>query len=174
MKKRMCTIVIVVAVALLGLLPTVFAESETDTAGNTFSGTSQESGIQIEKDYFWSGQSLTLKNANIGADAFIICQSINLSGMTTGGSIRAAGQNILIENATARANITVAGYGIDLGVGTKASGIYAAGNNITLDGECRGGQFYGETVVINGEIKGDALISAERVYLGPNAKITGP
>lgn len=173
LKKRMCTIVIVVAVALLGLLPTVFAESETDTAGNTFSGTSQESGIQIEKDYFWSGQSLTLKNANIGADAFIIGQSINLSGMTTGGSIRAAGQNILIENATAGANITVAGYGIDLGVGTKASGIYAAGNNITLDGECRGGQFYGETVVINGEIKGDALISAERVYLGPNAKITG-
>lgn len=52
LKKRMCTIVIVVAVALLGLLPTVFAESETDTAGNTFSGTSQESGIQIEKDYF--------------------------------------------------------------------------------------------------------------------------
>lgn len=173
LKKRMCTIVIVVAVALLGLLPTVLAESETDTAGNTFSGTSQESGIQIEKDYFWTGQSLTLKNASIGADAFIIGQSINISGTTTGGSIRAAGQNIVIENATAGANITVAGYGIELGAGTKASGIYAAGNNITLDGECRGGQFYGERVVINGEIKGDALISAEKVSLGPNAKVTG-
>lgn len=90
------------------------------------------------------------------------------------GSVRAAGGTVRIGAEVGR-NVTVAGGTLELEPMSRVGGnAYLAGGSVLLDGAVDGALYVGAgEVVLDGVVGGDVRVEAERLTLGPNARLGG-
>jgi cytoskeletal protein CcmA (bactofilin family) len=90
------------------------------------------------------------------------------------GSLRAAGGSVRVFADVAR-NLTIAGGSLELEpAGRVGRNAYVAGGSVRLDGAVDGDLYVGaREVVLNGVVGGDVRVEAERLTLGPNARLGG-
>lgn len=91
-----------------------------------------------------------------------------------GGSVRAAGGEVAVEGAVER-NLTAAGGAVRIGPGGRVGGnAYLSGGEVVLDGRIEGHlRATGEVVRIHGSVDGSVDVTAERVVVGPAARVGG-
>ena len=173
MKKQNLKMLALFVMALVLILPSIaLAESEEDTAGNALFDTSYQGGT-VALDLYGTGATVEVSNASVGESAILAGKDITLSGTEIGSSLRAAGYSILATSTKIAANATVAGYSVTLGEGFQAKGVYAAASSVNFSGSCDAFSAFGETVILNGAVSGDAHIYAAHVIIGENAAVSG-
>ena len=69
--------------------------------------------------------------------------------------------------------MTVAGQHVVLNTGSTANCFYAIGETVALRGSTKSAALAGDTVTIDGTVKGDVEVWADKLILGKNAHITG-
>lgn len=123
-------------------------------------------------DYVWAGETLNLSGVEVTNDLLAAGRSVTADGCKVGGSVRMAGQNVFVSNATVQENITLAGQNVGVN-GSQGNAIALAGQNATFSGTCSELTMYAQDVYIDGTVEGDAVVGAQTVTIGPNARITG-
>lgn len=149
------------------------ALASTDTSGSTFVADGGTVPSGIEGDLYWAGQSLGLTDTSIDRDVIAAGETVGIDDVTVGGAVRAAGRSIDIAHSTIGGSVTVAGQDVVFNAESKAAGVYAAGQTVKLLGSTQAAALAGETVTIDGEVKGDVEVWADKLILGDNARITG-
>lgn len=109
----------------------------------------------------------------VGGDASLIGGSVDLRA-PVGDDVRAVGGDINIES-TVGGELFASGGHITV---TRAASVARAariyGANVTLDGRFDGPlEASAQSIVINGQVRGDVRLMAERIELGPTARIDG-
>ncbi len=157
--------------ALLFML-SLTASAQTDSAGNVFiSGT--DSVLQtVERDLYWAGASRMFDGYQIGKSFLAAGRDITLNESTVGGSLRAGAYTITINGVDVEDNITAAGYSVQAS-GVTAAGVYLAGYNLYFSGTADSVNMAGQNVTLDGEIRGDANIYANKIVFGENLLIDG-
>lgn len=91
-----------------------------------------------------------------------------------GGSVRAAGGEVTVDGPVAR-NVTAAAGSVRIGPEGRVRGnAYLSGGEIVVDGRVAGHlRATGEVVRILGSVDGSVDVTAERVVLGPGARVGG-
>jgi cytoskeletal protein CcmA (bactofilin family) len=91
-----------------------------------------------------------------------------------GGSVRAAGGEVTVDGSVER-NVTAAGGSVRIGAGGRVRGnAYLSGGEIVVDGHVAGHlRASGGVVRILGSVDGSVDVTAERVVVGPAARIGG-
>lgn len=131
------------------------------TVRDTVSGDVMAAGAEIRFTGAAGGDLLTAGRTHVLAGA-------------VAGSVRAAGSYILLGTAVER-NVTLAGGTV---VVDRRSGIrgnaYLMGRTVRLEGSVgRLARIVGGDIVLNGTVRGDVLVEARRLELGPDAVIEG-
>ena len=162
------------ALALAAISPslTTPALAHTDSAGNAFASKGAPPA-SVTSDLYWVGQDLDLSDATVGADVLAAGRTVRLSSTTVGGSIRAIGQEVRLDGTNVGRAVTVAGQHVFFGQGSAAQTLYAAGADVTIAGTVDTGAVIAGTLTITGTVKGDLSVQADRLVLGPNARIEG-
>lgn len=90
------------------------------------------------------------------------------------GSVRAVGGTVRVAADIGR-NVTIAGGTLELEpAGHIGGNAYLAGGTVLLDGAVDGALYVGAgEVVLDGVVGGDVRVEAERLTLGPNARVGG-
>ncbi len=171
MKRK--PIILFLAVLMAFAIAASAQAMDTDGAGNAISGEPELSSVQTERDLYWAGEALNLRDAVLGADAVLAGRDLTINGATLGGSLRAAGYNLYLNGVQAQNNFTCAGYNIVFDKNCSAHGAYAVGYEINFDGVCDTLCAAGTTVTINGTVNGDASVVADKIFIGENAVIMG-
>ena len=151
------------------------------------SGNNAKIGEEISEDLYVGGQDVSSTKI-VKGDAFLFGNLVTVSGeitedLTVGasnasiegligddlrfgvGSIRLNGK--VIGDVLGAVNYFALGAGSEVG-----GGLYLAGTHITLDGLVKGDvRVAADTVVVNGTLERDAIITAKQLKLGPQAKI---
>lgn len=109
----------------------------------------------------------------VGGDASLIGGSVDLRA-PVGDDVRAVGGDINIES-TVGGELFASGGHITV---TRAASVARAariyGANVTLDGRIDGPlEASAQSIVINGELRGDVRLMAESIELGPAARVGG-
>lgn len=159
--------------ALAALIAPTPALASTDTSGSAFILGSNSAPSGIEGDLYWAGQILILTDTSVDRDVLAAGETVSIDGATVGGAVRAAGRSIDIAHSTIGGSVTVAGQDVVFNAESEAAGVYAAGQTVKLLGNTRAAALGGETVTIDGNVKGDVEVWADRLILGDNARITG-
>ena len=109
----------------------------------------------------------------VGADATLAGGSVEVRA-PVGDDLRVAGGDVNIASAVG-GELYAAGGNVALaGSGSVARDASLAGGSVTIDGRIAGRlRVAARHIVINGEVAGDAWLRAERIDLGPGAKIGG-
>ena len=123
-------------------------------------------------DYVWFGRDLELSNGAIDNDVIAAGQVINIKNTSAQGDYRVAAQNITIKESSAGQNITAAAETVSIR-DTTAKAVAAAGNTFYFSGACDELTAYAGTVIIDGTVEGDAVVGANTVKVGENARIKG-
>lgn len=91
-----------------------------------------------------------------------------------GGSVRAAGGEVAVDGTVER-NVTAAGGSVRIGPGGVVGGnAYLSGGEVVVDGRVTGHlRATGEVVRILGSVDGSVDVTAERVVVGPAARVGG-
>ncbi|HOO28663.1 MAG TPA: polymer-forming cytoskeletal protein, partial [Lachnospiraceae bacterium] len=156
-------------------LPVSEEINESDSVGNVFyAGDSTVlDNTLAKKDVYMFGNSCKFNNSDISQDAIIAGNTISFKDTAIEGSMRTAGYSILINNTTVSHNITAAANSIDIDSGSTCDAALLCGSSVSFDGTCGDLKVAAGTVTINGVVTGDALISADKISIGPNAVING-
>lgn len=95
-------------------------------------------------------------------------------GGRVGGSLRAAGGRVRLAGGVAR-NVTAAGGEVRIGEGGEVGGnAYLAGGSVEMAGTVRGELVAGGGEVrIDGPVAGSVRAAADRIVIGPEARIRG-
>lgn len=172
-KMRRCLLMAFALIALaLTALPTA-SFAGTDTAGNVLATEADSDTSSAEGDLYWAGQSLNLDDASIGRDIIAAGESLSIRDCTVGGAIRLAARTIDISKTAIDGSVTVAGQHVVLNTGSTANCFYAIGETVALRGSTKSAALAGDTVTIDGTVKGDVEVWADKLILGKNAHITG-
>lgn len=175
--KRPSLVLAAIAAALvlaLALPALGFADSGSDSAGNSFTTEDGPSAAQrVEGDLYWAGQTLDYSDAKVGRDILAAGDSLTVTDATVGGAIRMAGRTINISGTEAAGSVTIAGENIVFNEGSKAAGVYAAGRTVNLRGSAHAAALAGETVTLDGTVDGDVEVYASKLIIGKHAKING-
>lgn len=109
----------------------------------------------------------------VAGDAMLAGGSVEVRA-AVGDDLRAAGGDVNIAGAIG-GEVYAAGGNVRLAEGGSVAGdATLAGGSITIDGKVGGKlRAAAQHIVINGEVVGDARLRAERIALGPRAKIGG-
>lgn len=109
----------------------------------------------------------------VAGDAMLAGGSVEVRA-PVGDDLRAAGGDVNIAGAIG-GEVYAAGGSVRLAEGGSVAGDASlAGGSITIDGKVGGKlRAAAQHIVINGEVVGDARLRAERIALGPRAKIGG-
>lgn len=123
-------------------------------------------------DLMAAGTSVTVDGA-VDGDLLAAGGSVSATGPIA-GSVRAAGGAVTLEGDVGR-NVTAAGGSVRLGPdGRVAGNAYLAGGEIVLEGHLEGHlRATGELVRVDGRVDGSVDVAAERVVLGPGARVEG-
>ena len=90
------------------------------------------------------------------------------------GSVRAAGGTVLVSGEVGR-NVTIAGGTLEVEPEARiARNAYLAGGTVRMEGAVDGDLYVGAgEVVLDGRVGGDVRVEAERLTIGPNARLEG-
>ncbi len=160
---------------LLLLLPsTVLAQEEEQSAGNKiYTGNDNSITGSVERDLYCYDRISDIDGANIGRSAIIAAQNVNIKNSKIGDSLRSASQTLNISQTTIDNNITAAAQSIYIDDGTTSNAIYGAAGELEMHGTTNYLLFYGDSVTISGNIKGDAEITASNIIVKSGAVIDG-
>jgi cytoskeletal protein CcmA (bactofilin family) len=126
----------------------------------------------VDGDFVAAGGSVVIDQP-VRGDVTIAGGSVSVR-TPVGDDVRAVGGEVTIES-TITGELFAAGGNIALGKGARianAATLYAG--NVTIDGRIDGPLKVGaQSVTINGEVNGDARLYAEKIELGPTARIAG-
>jgi Polymer-forming cytoskeletal len=135
-------------------------------------GASVRPSTTVEGDFVAAGGSVVIDQP-VKGDVTIAGGSISVRA-PVGDDVRAAGGDVAIEN-TINGELFAAAGNITLSKAARvatAATLYAG--NVTIDGKIDGPLKVGaQSVIINGEVNGDVRLYAEKVELGPTARIAG-
>lgn len=145
----------------------------TDTAGNVLATDNDANSSGVEGDLYWAGQALNLDDASIGRDIIAAGESLSIRDCTVGGAVRLAARTIDIAKTTVDGSVTVVGQHVVLNSDSTANCFYAIGETVALRGSTKSAALAGDTVTIDGTVKGDVEVWADKLVLGKNARITG-
>ncbi|MFN7922270.1 MAG: hypothetical protein U0Q16_19355 [Bryobacteraceae bacterium] len=143
---------------------------------------------EMGPDYFTAGKSVAVTKP-VGGDLFAAGQDVAIDAPTAGdavaagGSVRingsveqhvyAAGGRVTV-NGVAKGGARIAGGEVDIAPAAEVRNLSVAGGQVRINGAIAGYlQAAGGRVYINAPVSGDADISANRVELGPAARIGG-
>jgi len=178
-------IVLVFALAVLVTAPAC-AFGATVKGGEIYS---LRPGDIINDNLYAAGGSVNIAGTTNG-DLIIAGGNLIVSGPVSGdvaaaggtisitsniaGDVRIAGGNIVISSPVA-GDLIAAGGQISVAPGSIiGKDVQIAGGNISYEGQTNGSlDIKGETVYIDGTVAKDAVIRAQNIKLGPNAKIQG-
>lgn len=177
--KRKISIITVLmtAVLLLSSALTVWAadtDDYTDTANNYyFSGEDKivEGGVFFSG--FGAGKNLSLQNCKSDDSIAMAGLNLTVADSKIGGSVYLAGNGIKVNGSDVKGNIIAAGNSISVDSDTACNGVLVTAREVTFDGEAKALTASAQTVVVNGTIRGNAEISAEKVEIGDGAVVTG-
>ena len=165
----------VLAVGLAGATFTpAFANDEThhdDAVASSHPGDSATFTL-LGDDIVWAGENVDYSNISARNDILAAGRYINVEDSTVAGSIRAAGESVSVSGTDVAHSITLAGNETTV-EGVTAQAVALAANTATFSGETNSLYVLGDSVVINGTVHGDAVITASTIELGPNANIEG-
>ncbi|MBQ6503311.1 MAG: hypothetical protein IJI57_05305 [Flexilinea sp.] len=170
MRKKVLNIASLILVLLFMLSLT--ASAQTDSAGNSFVSDSDPALQTVERDLYWVGSSRVFDGYQIGKSFLAAGRDITLNESTVGGSLRAGAFSITLNGVDVTDNITAAGYNVQAS-GVTASGVYLAGSNLYFSGTADSANLAGQNVTLDGEIRGDANIYANKIIFGENLLIDG-
>ena len=149
------------------------SRSETIIAGDYFgAGGSLEPGVAVEGDAFVAGGQVALR-VPVGGDAVLAGGSINVAERV-GGDLYAGGGSVSIDAAIAH-NARVAGGRVHLTRRGRVDGkATLSGATIEIEGDI-GRQLtaFGESVTLDGVVRGDVTVAARKLNIGPSARIDG-
>ena len=132
---------------------------------------SPEDVIIMGNDYLWFGRKTNL-NAYEGANDVIGAgETISIADSHVAGSLRLAGRDINISNTIVGEAVTLAGQTVS--VDGMANAVALAGQNVTFAGATNELWAAGQKVVIDGTVRGNVHIKAQKIELGSNAHIEG-
>ena len=167
-KKLICFAgIMMILLCMLGA-----AAAETDSAGNVFITESDTAVQTVERDLYWAGSSREFSGFKIGKSFIAAGRDVTLSESEVGGSIRAAGYTVTLNGVDVSDNITAAGNKLQMS-GITAAAVYAAGESVYFSGTAESVGLFGDTVVLEGEIRGNALLYGDNIILGENLKVEG-
>ena len=169
MKKKILYIFTLLIIFIL--TSNVFAENTT-TSSNLFSF---NNNISIDKDVdgdvYAFGQTISIDNLVLG-DIISAAKDISIESEEVKGNIRIVGQKLDI-NVKNTKNITAAAENISISKDTNSNAIYAAARSINFKGYTNDLYASGETIFIDGIIKGDLNVDCETLVLMENAEVMG-
>lgn len=187
MKKnlRLTMAALLTAAAAILLVPQTSVKAEesaallntddTDSVGNRFySGEATTmNDMEAKKDVYMAGNNCQIIGSSIDQDALIAGYQLSVSDTVITGSLRAAGYSIDVAGTSIDNNITAAANLINIGYDVTADAAILFAQSISFGGTCGDLKAFAQNVTINGIVTGDAVISAEKVTIGPNAVIEG-
>jgi len=140
-------------------------------------------------DVFSAGQSVVVEDT-VPGDALLTGGDVRFDGLIVGeyfgaggdqtidgrveNSVRAAGGQVGLRGEVGR-NVMVAGGRLEIGEeATVGRNAYLAGGQVEVRGTIRGSlRVGGGEVTLNGPVSGDVEVEAERLRVGPDARIGG-
>ena len=147
----------------------------TDSVGNRFySGEATTmNDTEVKKDIYMAGNNCQIIGSIIDQDVLVAGYLLSVSDTAIAGSLRAAGYSIDVAGTSVDNNITAAGNSINIGHDVTADAAILFAQSVSFNGTCGDLKVFSENVTIDGTVTGDALISAGKVTIGPNAVIEG-
>ena len=165
--------------SLLAVVPLAHAESGDDdsvehTLGNDrfAAGHAVNLSGSIAGDAFAAGGRVTL-DGPVAGDAFLAGAHVEVRGPISQG-LYAAGGFVIVSSSVTR-NARLAGGTIEVTPGAHLGGsVSMVGRTMTMAGTTDGYlQMAGRDATVSGSVGGDLEVSAERIEIGPQAKIAG-
>lgn len=146
-----------------------------DSVGNRFytGDSATMNDTEAKKDIYMGGNNCQINGSTIDQEALIVGYLVSVSDTAIAGSLRTAGYSIDISGTSVDNNITAAANSINIGHDVTADAAILAAQSVFFNGACGDLKAFAQNVTINGTVTGDALISAEKVTIGPNAVIEG-
>jgi cytoskeletal protein CcmA (bactofilin family) len=164
------------SLCVLGCRPSVPLEDEGIAVrrGGDFLAARADVAVRdtVAGDVMMAGGDLRFSGA-AGGDILAAGGSHRLAG-SAAGSVRAAGGEVRLATRVGR-NVTVAGGRVVIERrGHVAGNAYLVGNAVRLDGTVDDlARIAGRDVELNGTVRGDVLVEAGALRVGPNAVIEG-
>ncbi|AMO22007.1 hypothetical protein GCM10027034_22860 [Ramlibacter solisilvae] len=126
----------------------------------------------VQGDFVAAGGRVVI-DQRIGGDATLVGGTVDVRA-PIGDDLRASGGDVSVDS-TVGGELFAAGANITLGRGAViARSARMHGANISVEGRIEGGlKGSGDSITINGEVRGDVDVAAAQVELGPAAKIGG-
>jgi cytoskeletal protein CcmA (bactofilin family) len=168
----------VISAILIGILATipqpVFADQQSLVFGGDTYAAGQTTTINTPalRDAFEAGYDVTLA-APVTGNAHLAGYDVHTTG-DVGGDLYAAGFSVSIGGSI-KGDLTVLGNSISLQTTTAVPGnVRAAGATVVLNSEIGGAALItANTATINAPIKGDLSFYGETLSFGPNATVAG-
>jgi cytoskeletal protein CcmA (bactofilin family) len=149
------------------------AQSPPATSGNKYAAGGQvRTPHAIDGDFFAAGGRVVIDQP-VKGDATLAGGSVNVNA-PVGDDVRAAGGDVNI-NSTIGGELVASAGNITLGGDARIAGATSLfAGNVTINGKVMGPlNVRAQTIVLNGEVGGDARLAAAHIKLGPTAKIGG-
>ncbi len=163
----------VFAVAVLTAVPAVAGPETRTNGGDIFvSGSGSTGSIAAPRDLFAAGGSITAQG-QVSQDTHVAGFSVEVEADTV-GSVYAAGASVTIRGAIGQ-DLSAAGFSVRTAPGAVTQGnARMAGGTVTIDGPVNGAlTAAGAEVILNAPVSGDAMIVAESLSFGPDARVSG-
>lgn len=171
-KRLICMISVAVMVFAMPVMAS--AQTQKDTAGNMIAAEDEQI---VESDSFFggfaTGKDVSVKNCEAEDTICMAGMNLDFASTKTGGSAFLAGYSINISDSQIGGNIAAAGETVVISEDTSSRSVKAAGKDVTFEGSAKALDICAHNVYIDGEIDGDVNVSAEKVTIGDNAKISG-
>ena len=144
-----------------------------DTAGSVFTFVTPLINTEIGGDLYWVGDPLKLANSRVGNDVMGGGFNTEFMNAAINGDVRLLAQRARMQNAVIQGNVDLLGLEIDIDRRSAARGYYCGGGTIHFEGTSHRLIAYGQSIYFDGVVEGDVTLSAQDIYIGPNARITG-
>ncbi|MCK8462444.1 hypothetical protein MUY35_01105 [Aliiroseovarius sp. S1339] len=163
----------VFALGLLGAPPITAQTVERVHGGDTFVAEPTVSQtFAAERNVFAVGNVITAKGSANG-DVYLLGFDVD-QGTTVGGDLLATGMTVAL-GAPIAGDVTATGFSVrNSGNAPIGGNAFLIGNTVTIDGPVSGALTgFGQNVVLNAQIDGDAWLVGEDISFGPDAVIAG-
>lgn len=162
------------ALVLLAMTGPVRAEMQTEMVGGDIlmSGSGSAAPITAARDVVAAGPTVTI-SGTVAQDAHAMGFDVEIDAATA-EDLTALGFSINLRGPIG-GDLTASGFTMRLARAAEVGGnARLAGGTVTIDGPVRGSlAAMGADITLNAEITGDALITAETITFGPQARIGG-
>ncbi|MDD6652080.1 MAG: polymer-forming cytoskeletal protein [Eggerthellales bacterium] len=160
--------------ASLDLQEDKLLEVKGDSAGSVMSFDQTLTNALVKGDLLWVFGSSSMKNCLVQNDLLGGGSNLDLEDSQVSGDLRCAAGRLNLQNAEIGGMASLIGYDVTVGAMTQAKGVYCySGDSLTYQGTADYVYLYGQSLVIDGVVNGDAVVSAQSITVGPHAVITG-